>query len=296
MHEVHGGALDVARQTQHAAERDVLGHGAVDQRHVLDVGAALALQPLVHVHDEVVVLGVDRQDAAVLGRLLHDDPQVTEPDHPALADRPHVGGEDLQAGEAGLDGLGNLIDDLRRHRALQHHVQRVIRVARAPDLLLLLDRPSDRHARLPDGEVHERGGAAADGGAADLLGWRAQRVPAAERRDRPVRVHVRVDASGDDELAGGVDDAGDVAGQRAGRGDGDDAFALDADVPGADALGSDHLSTTDHEIEHGYSLLSSPAPSPSTGRCPGPGKSCTARPGSSCWWRDRCGRGGLRRR
>src|SRR5881628_527634 len=78
--------------------------------------------------------------------------------------------------------------------------------------------PTRRSSDLPDGEVDERGGAPADGSPADLLGGRAQRVSAAERRDRPVRVHVRVDAAGDDELAGGVDDAGGVAWQRTGRG------------------------------------------------------------------------------
>ncbi len=67
VHQVDGGALDVAGEAQHAPERDVLGHDAVHEGHVGDVGAALALQPLVHVHHEVVVLGVDGQDAAVPG-------------------------------------------------------------------------------------------------------------------------------------------------------------------------------------------------------------------------------------
>ena len=79
-----------------------------------------------------------------------------------------------------------------------------------------------------------------------------------------MRVHVRIDAAGDDELAGRVDDAGGVAWQRTGRGDGDDALALDADVPGAHALGSDDLSTADHEIEHGLRLLQASFRSPDT--------------------------------
>src|SRR5881397_3384554 len=42
-----------------------------------------------------------------------------------------------------------------------------------------------------------------------------------------------------------------AAGERAGRSNGDDAFALDADVPGAHTLGRHDLSAADHEIEHG---------------------------------------------
>ena len=187
----------------------------------------------------------------MLGRRLHDGPEVTEADHAALADGPHVGREDLDAREARLDGFRELIDDVGRDRALEHHVEAVIRVALAPDRLFLVDRASDRQARLPDGEVDERGRPAADRGAADLLGRGARHQTAPQRGDRPVGVHVWVDAAGDDELASGVHDAAGVAGQRAGRADGDDALALDTDLPGAHALGSHDLSTADHEIEHG---------------------------------------------
>ena len=68
-------------------------------------------------------------------------------------------------------------------------------------------------------------------------------------------MRVWVDTAGDDEFAGGVDDAAGVGRQRAGRRDGDDALALDTDVPGAHALWRHDLSTADHEIEHGVVSL-----------------------------------------
>ncbi len=52
-----------------------------------------------------------------------------------------------------------------------------------------------------------------------------------------------------------VNDAAGLVWQRARRGDGDDALALDIDVPGAHALGCHDLSTADHEIEHGVVSL-----------------------------------------
>jgi len=48
----------------------------------------------------------------------------------------------------------------------------------------------------------------------------------------------------------GVDDAAGIAWQSAGRRDGDDAVALDPEVPGAHALGRHDLPTADHEIKH----------------------------------------------
>ena len=63
--------------------------------HVLEAGAVLADQLFVHVHDEVVVLGVDRGDAAGLRQDLQHLPDVAEIDHAALAAGGDVGGEDL---------------------------------------------------------------------------------------------------------------------------------------------------------------------------------------------------------
>ena len=99
-------------------------------------------------------------------------------------------------------------------------MQGVVGVAVAPDPFLVGDGPGKCHARFPDREVDERRGAAVDGGPAHLTGRRAVGEAAAEARNGPVRVDVGIDAAGDDELAGGVDDAPAVARQGAGRGDG----------------------------------------------------------------------------
>ncbi len=175
---------------------------------------------------------------------------MAQPDHAALALRPDVGGEDLEAREAGADGLGYLRDDIRRDGALEHDVKRVVRVALSPDLLLLGDGLGEAHPRLPDGEVRERRRAAEEGGGAHLARPRAQRHTAVAGGDRPARVHMGVDAARDDQLAGRVDHAGTLRRQRARGGDGDDALAIDADVPRPHALGGDHLPTANEEIEH----------------------------------------------
>ena len=49
---------------QHPAEGDVLGLGAMHQRHIVPLGALLAGELLVHMLDHVVVLGVDQQHGA----------------------------------------------------------------------------------------------------------------------------------------------------------------------------------------------------------------------------------------
>ena len=74
--------------------------------HVLEAGPVFADQLFVHVHDEVVVFGVDRGDAAGLREDLQHLPDVAEIDHPALAARGNVGREDLDAWVPGLDRLG----------------------------------------------------------------------------------------------------------------------------------------------------------------------------------------------
>src|SRR5207249_5052637 len=58
------------------------------------------------------------------------------------------------------------------------------------------------------------------------------------------------DAAGDDQLAGRVDHPRALRRQRPRGGDGDDALAVDPDVPCAHALGRDDLPTANEEIDH----------------------------------------------
>ena len=55
MHHVERHAFDVLGEADHAPEREVLRQGVVHLGHVLEGGAVLAEQLLVHVPDDVVV-------------------------------------------------------------------------------------------------------------------------------------------------------------------------------------------------------------------------------------------------
>ncbi len=63
-------------------------------------------------------------------------------------------------------------------------------------------------------------------------------------------MNMRVDAAGDDIFAAGIDDAVCLKLDRAGRGEGDDASVLDADVEGLACVGRDHRAASDQGIEH----------------------------------------------
>jgi len=72
-------------------------------------------------------------------------------------------------------------------------------------------------------------------------------------------VSVGLDAARRHDEAGGVEDPDAVRRERAGERDGDDPLAGDADLPGADAVGRDHLAAPDHEIE-GHAARLPPPP------------------------------------
>ena len=68
------------------------------------------------------------------------------------------------------------------------------------------------------------------------------------RHDPVGQVRVGLDAARRDDLARRVDDARAVTRQGARQAHRDDLLALDADVPGAGALGCDDLSVGDHGV------------------------------------------------
>ena len=76
--------------------------------HVLEAGAVLAHELGVHVHHDVVVLGVDDAEAAVTGEHLEHLVDVAEIDHAAFARGRDVGGEDFHRRIARLDRFREL--------------------------------------------------------------------------------------------------------------------------------------------------------------------------------------------
>ena len=95
MHHIERGARHAFGEPQDAAEAQVLRELVVHLGEVLEADPALADQLGIHVHDDVVVLGVDDAEPAVLGQYLERLPDVAEIDHPAGARRQDVGREDL---------------------------------------------------------------------------------------------------------------------------------------------------------------------------------------------------------
>src|SRR5579864_9387412 len=70
-------------------------------------------------------------------------------------------------------------------------------------------------------------------------------------RHRPVAVDMRVDAAGDDDLAGGVDDPpGAEGGERARPADRDDMLALNADIGRLRSRGQDGQAAGYDDVEH----------------------------------------------
>ena len=235
-----------------AAEGDILGFVAVDEGHIPPLVAFLALQLFVHILHHVVVLGVDEEHRVVA---LDDCHQVVEVSHADFAGfaghfgRADVGGEYFDAGPAVLDVLVEGFEGALGDFAEEHQVVGVVGVGvAAPGAGSFLDGVGDGVAGVMDGEVQQGGGAAEEGGAADLLRRRGAEVAGAHNGG--VNVGVGFDAAGDDHLAGGVDDAGDIVGHGVGGGDGDDFFALDADIPVADAPGGDDLAAADNQVQH----------------------------------------------
>jgi hypothetical protein len=72
VHHIQRGTFDIGREANDPVERQILRQRDVHLGHVLEAGPILADQLFVHVHDDVVVLGVDRGDAAGLRQHLQE--------------------------------------------------------------------------------------------------------------------------------------------------------------------------------------------------------------------------------
>ena len=104
--------------------------------HVLKPGPALLKQPAVHVHDEIIVFGMDHAEPAGTGHRLKHFPHVAEINHPPASAGRDVGGENLDRRITGLDDFRDGIDQFQRHSATQHHVIGVIAMAASLPVLI----------------------------------------------------------------------------------------------------------------------------------------------------------------
>ena len=233
VHHVERRALDIAREPDHPVERQILRQRVVHLGHVLEAGALLAHQLLVHVHDDVVVLGVDRRDAAGLREDLQHLPDVAVLHHAALARRGDVGGEDLDAGMPGLHRLGDLRIDVGRQFCPAASCGRRSRRSTGP-AIAAGDARSPAAPIMPPSTGAKSIVVVVPPNSAAWLTREAGSVSLASpsgHRHRPVAMDMRVDAAGDHDLPRGVDRAaGAERGEAARRADRDDLFALDADI------------------------------------------------------------------
>lgn len=225
---VGGDMHDVQRGSGDAGELDGAVGGLGLQCHLADVavvarvGAARGQRLLDEDVDRDAVLGMHHDQPAVAGGPLHGPQNLTV-----------VAVEDAGVGHEQLEG-GDALRDQQVHlpqRGLVHvgedHVEGVVDRAVAVGLRVPGVEPlTDRAPHGLDGEVDDRGGAAPGGRPGPGL----EGVGGVGAAERHLHVRMRVDAAGDDVLAGGVD--GPVGGPalgrvRAVRGECGDAAALD---------------------------------------------------------------------
>src|SRR5262245_40057935 len=222
--------------------------------HVPPFPPALASELFIHELDDVMVLGVNREDASVLRELLHRELHPPEVQTARLSFGmwgQQVRREDLDARKALLDRLRNLVEDLEIECAEQGDVKGIVHVRLTlPPRHPFLQGAPKIDAMTDEAEVNMRGRAATRETARVLFG--------AQRIKRILRVHgdvmgqmgVGLDSSWDHNLPLGLDRSASLSGKRANRSDAHDLFSLNTDLPSPDALSRDHHVPTDHEIEH----------------------------------------------
>jgi hypothetical protein len=171
---------------------------------------------------------------------------------------PDVGREHLDRGVPVLDRLGQRIEDALRQFAVQQQVEAVIAITGAGPLAFAqLDRLLKWLVRRARREIEQGGRAAIEGGAADLLGRRAQEIlVAAGERDRRAAMDVRIDTARHDELPGGIDDPGCAdLGEASRRSDRGDLAAGDGQIGRLRAARQNHGAAGDGQVEHRFPRL-----------------------------------------
>ena len=102
-----------AGEADDPVEGELLGELGVDEVEVRPLGPPLGGEPLIIELHQFMVFGVHHHDAVVLGHFFHSQlnaPQVEPHFYPSRVRRQHVRGKDLEAGEALLDHVGNLVE------------------------------------------------------------------------------------------------------------------------------------------------------------------------------------------
>jgi hypothetical protein len=103
VHHIERGAWHAFSKPQDAAEAQVLRQLVVDFGKVLEANSSFADELGVHVHDDVVVFGVDDAEPALLRQDLERFPDIAEINHAAGARWQDVRGEYLERWVASLN-------------------------------------------------------------------------------------------------------------------------------------------------------------------------------------------------
>ena len=188
---------------QDPAERHILRHVIVHQRHVPPDGALFVAKLAVHVHHHVVVLGMDQEHGILTLYQLHQIVKVAHTNHspwPWSGGRTYICGENLNGCEAILNRLAHLAHDVGINLTREHQMMRVVGVRISlPDGSALGDGLVNVDAGILDRKVQQRGGAPKEGGAADLIGRRRTLVFALGH-ERRSDMSVGLNASGNHNL------------------------------------------------------------------------------------------------
>ena len=252
VHHIEGRAGDALGEPQDAAEAQILREAIVDLGEILEADPALADQLGVHVHDDVVVLGMDDAEPARLRQHLERLPDVAEIDHAPGARGQDVGGEYLQRRIAGLDRLSELSGKFRRRLRVQHEVVGPVAGTLADEIAVAgFDRLAGRSAVAPIGEIDERGGATEQGGTAHLLGPGGDERRAVGLGPGMMQVHMRIDAARHDDEPARIDHApGRRRRQHARSRHRRDGLPGNRHVALDDALRRDHVAAANDRVEH----------------------------------------------
>src|SRR5215510_8905725 len=212
--------------------------------------SALADELGVHMHDDVVVFGMNDAESALLRQDLERLPDIAEVDHAAAARGKNIGGEYLERRVARLDRLGELAAEFGRRLGVQHDVVGPVTWAFPDEILVArLDGLQRRDAVAPIGKINKSRRPSEERGAANLLGAGRNEWCAVGLDPHVMEMHVRVDAAWHDDVPCCVDDPG-----RRGL-DGEGAQCRDR-LPGNTYVATyntfrcNDISATNDQIEH----------------------------------------------